>query len=53
MNSTVAAATKPSTTNNKIKRSTGENIGTCKDGNDVRCGQSNRGRYFPAVEPYV
>ena len=25
----------------------------CKDGNDVCCGQSNRGRYFPAVEPYV
>ena len=28
MNSTVAAATKPSNTNNKIKHSTGENVGT-------------------------
>lgn len=28
MNSTVAATTKPSNTNNKIKHSTGENVGT-------------------------
>ena len=35
MNSTVAAATKPSNTNNKIKHSTGENVGTLVINHDV------------------